>query len=196
MIERETLTKNEWERLVAVTFEEKRKALKQLARWVTWQITRNGFNMEYGPFSYAAMGGNAVEVIAEECYEALMCGEWHWKENRTLSSMLIQIAKSKMGHIIREYYDRDSPEMTLTSEQSFREQAEMDLACQWEREANIRDMGYEIAREVVKSYPMLMAYLDALYRYNDYYGIASVMGITVKKVMELEKQLLDLLKKR
>lgn len=74
------------------------------------------------------MGGDAVEEISEECLEALFCGEWHWKPTRELSSILIQIANSKMSHIIEDYYELDQPEITLTSEQSFREQAEMDLA--------------------------------------------------------------------
>jgi len=189
------LTKQEWERLEAVTLEEKKKALKTLARWVTWEISTKGFNLEFGPFSTAAMGGNAVEVISEECYEALFCGEWHWKKDRSLSSMLIEIAKSKMGHIVREYYKFDCPEMSLTSEQSFRKQAEMDIACQWERESNLRDMGYDIARKMAKDHTQLLAYLDALYRNNDYSGIAGSMGISVKKVKELEKQLLDLLER-
>lgn len=57
---------------------------------ITYEIVHRGFDLDYGPFSYDAMGGNAVEVISEECYDALFCGEWHWKPTRELSSMLIQ----------------------------------------------------------------------------------------------------------
>ena len=73
------LSDAEWARLAAVTPEEKEKALKKLARWITYEIVHRGFDLDYGPFSYDAMGGNAVEVISEECYDALFCGEWHWK---------------------------------------------------------------------------------------------------------------------
>ena len=182
-----------WQRLATVTPEEKRKAMEILVRWVTWQIIYRGFNLDHGPFSCANMGGNAVEIISQECCEALFCGEWLWNPNRKLSSMLIQIAKSKMGHIIRDYYKKGQPEMMLTSDQNFREEVEMNIASQLEKEANLRDLGYEIARDVAKGHPQLLAYLDALYKDNDYYGIASLMGTTPKKVMELEKQLLDLL---
>ena len=188
-----TLTVEEWQRIASVTQKEKSKALEKLARWVSWQIIHRNFNLDHGPFSYANMGGNAVEIITQECCESLFCGEWHWKPGRELSSMLIQIAKSKMGHIIRDFYKKGQPEMTLTSEQSFREEVEMNIAKQLEIEANMRDLGYETARDVAKGRPQLLAYLDALYKYNDYYGIASLMGTTPKKVMELEKQLLDLL---
>ena len=188
------LTIEEWQRLADVTPHEREKALRKLQRWVTWQITSLGFNLEYGPFSPAAMGGDAVEVISEECLEALFCGEWHWKPTRELSSMLIQIAKSKMGHIIEDYYELDQPEITLTSEQSFREQAEMDLAEQWKFEANMRDWGYEIARKAAKNHPELLAYLDAMFKDDTYVGIASLMGCDEKKVMKLERQLLNLVK--
>ena len=96
----------EWERLAAVTPEERERALKQLRRWVTWQIIYRGFSMDYGPFSPAAIGGNADDVITEECEEALFCGEWHWKSTCKLSTALIDIAKSKMSHIIENYYNR------------------------------------------------------------------------------------------
>mgnify|MGYP007133704976 CR=1 FL=1 len=187
------LTDEEWSRLLDVTPEEKEKALKKLSRWVTYEIVHRGFDLDYGPFSFAAMGGNAVEVIVNDCYDALFGGEWHWKPNRELSSMLIEIAKSKLGHIIRNYYKRGEPQMKLISEQSYREQVEMDIARQWEAEANLREMGYEIARGAVGDNPKLLAFLEAMHEENDYRGIAKRLRIPLKKVMELEEQLLDLL---
>ena len=134
------LSNEVWARLAAVTPEEKEKALKKLARWITYEIVHRGFDLDYGPFSYAAMGGNAVEVISQECYDALFGGEWHWKPTRELSSMLIQIAKSKMGHIIRDWHAQGQPDIKLQSGLSYREQVEMDIARQWEAEANMREL--------------------------------------------------------
>lgn len=185
----------EWERLIAVTLEEKEKALNKLARWLTWEITKRGFNLEKGPFSFSAMGGNAVEVISKDCYEALMCGEWHWKKTRELSSMLIEIARSKMAHIIRDYYKNGKPEIKLTSRQSYRQQVEMEIAQQWEAEANMRELGYNIARGVVKGNAKFTAYLDALYEENDYGGIAKRLKVTKKEVLRLESELIDILEK-
>lgn len=190
-----TIAVEEWQRLAAVTPKEREAALKKLQRWISWQIIHRGFNLEYGPFSAAALGGDAVDIISEECLEALFCGEWHWKPDRELSSMLINIAKSKMGHIIEDYYEREEPELRLLSDQSFREEVEMNLADQWKFEANMRDMGYDIARNMVKNDPELTAYLDAMYKIDNYYGIASLMGIDVKEILKLEKKLLNLLAK-
>lgn len=187
------LTEEEWERLAAVSPEERVKALRILERWVHHEIIHRGFDLNSGPFSFAAMGGDAVSVIGTECLEALFCGEWHWKPTRELSSMLIQIAKSKMGHIIEDYYNRGMPEMILTSEQNFREELEMAVAAQWQDEAERREIGYETARKVAQGHPKLLKYLEAMETVDDYNGIARKMKINVKEVMKLEKQLLDLL---
>lgn len=188
------LSIEEWERLAAVTPEERERALKQLRRWVTWQIIYRGFSMDYGPFSPAAIGGNADDVITEECEEALFCGEWHWKSTCKLSTALIDIAKSKMSHIIENYYNRGQPEYRLTSEQTFREEVEMNLAEQWKFEANLREMGYEQARDLARNHPEILAYLDAMYKDDNYYGIASLLQVDLKTVFKLEEKLLNLLK--
>ena len=191
----QVLTNEEWARLEAVTPEEKEKALKKLARWMTYEIVHRGFDLDYGPFSYAAMGGNAVEVISQECYDALFGGEWHWKPTRELSSMLIQIAKSKMGHIIRDWHAQGHPDIKRTSEMSYREQVEMDIARQYEAEANMRELGYDIARKVLDENPKFLAYVEAVYETNDYRAVAKRLKMTLKEVQELESQLLAILER-
>ena len=187
------LSHEEWARLEAVTPEEKEKALKKLARWLTYEIVHRGFDLDYGPFSFSAMGGNAVEVISQECYDALFGGEWHWKPNRELSSMLIQIAKSKMGHIIRDWHAQGQPDIKLQSELSYREQVEMDIARQWEAEANMRELGYNIARQVLNGNPKMIDYVEAVYELNDYRAVAKRLKMTLNEVLELESKLLSLL---
>lgn len=187
------LSEAEWSRLAAVTPEEKEKALKKLARWITYEIVHRGFDLEFGPFSFAAMGGNAVEVISQECYDALFGGEWHWKPTRELSSMLIQIAKSKMGHIIRDWHAQGCPNVKHTSELSYREQVEMDIARQWEAEANMRELAYDIAREALSGNPKMLAYVEAVHETNDYRAIAKRLKMTLKEVQELESELLAIL---
>lgn len=187
------LTAAEWARLEAVTLEEKQKALKELARWVSWQIKKRGFSLNFGPFSFSAMGGDAVQVISQECYDALFGGDWHWNPNRSLASMLIQIAKSKMGHIIRDWDNAGKPELMVESGLSHEEQMEVEAAQQWAMEANMRDLGYEIARNAVSGNPRLLAYLDAMYEENDYRAIAKRLKVSLSKVKELEEELLGLL---
>lgn len=190
------LSVEEWARLAAVFPQERERAEKKLARWIHWAIYFHGFNMETGPFSRAAIGGDAVEVITDECLEALFCGEWHWKPNRSLSSMLINIAKSKMGHIIEDYYEKGQPEFTLLSDyDEDREAIELKVATQWKWEAEMRDKGYAFAREAVNGDPVLLAYLDAMFKEDTYLGIAIALGTDIETVLDLEKKLLKLVAK-
>lgn len=182
--------------MAAVTPKERERALKKLQRWVHYEIIHRGFNLEVGPFSRAAMGGDAVDVISDECLEALFCGEWHWKPNRSLSSMLINIAKSKMGHRIEDYYEQGMPEFTLISDyDEDREAIEKGIGAQWKLEAEMRDNGYEIARKAVAKHPELLAYLDAMFKDDTYVGIAIALGTDVEEVLKLEKKLLKLVVK-
>lgn len=190
------LTMEEWQRLAAVTPQERERALKKLKRWVHHEIIHRGFNLELGPFSRAAVGGDAVDVISDECLEALFCGEWHWKPKRSLSSMLINIAKSKMGHMIEDYYEQGQPEFSLIGDnEDDREELEREIARQWKFEADMRDKGYEIARAKVAKHPELLAYLDAMFKDDTYVGIAIALGTDVETVMKLEKKLLKLVAK-
>lgn len=190
------LSVEEWLRLAAVPPQERERAEKKLARWIHWAIYFHGFDMVNGPFSRAAIGGDAVEVITDECLEALFCGEWHWKPNRSLSSMLINIAKSKMGHRIEDYYEKGQPEFTLLSDyDEDRESIEMGLATQWKWETEMREKGYATARKAAADDPVLLAYLDAMEQEDNYLGIAIALGTDIETVLNLETKLLKLVAK-
>ena len=191
------LTIEEWQRLAATTPLERKRALGQLKRWVTYEIIRRRFSLDEGPFSYAAMGGHAVDVISEECLEALFCGEWHWKPTWKLSSMLINIAKSKMSNIVEEYYKHGQPVFfSISDSDEDRETIEREIAAQWKWEAEMRENGYKIARKEVAQYPDLLAYLDAMFKDDTYIGIAEAMNTDIETVLRLEKKLLKLVAKQ
>ena len=48
------LSNEEWARLAAVTLEEKEKALKKLARWITYEIVHRGFDRKLSILTYCA----------------------------------------------------------------------------------------------------------------------------------------------
>lgn len=187
------LTPEEWQRLAAVTQEEKDRAFKKLTRWMHWYIIHRGYDPHDGPFSFDAMGGNAIDVLCQECLEALFTGERHWKPNYALSTTLIDIGTSKILHIIRDYERDGKPMIKSIGDDDYHQQFDRTVAAPPHREGNMRDMGYQMARDIVKAYPKLVAYIDALYLSNDYAAIAKRLGISKPKVMELEKQLLDIL---
>ena len=111
--------------------------------------------------------------------------------------MLINIAKSKMSHIIKKYYEQGQLEFYLISDyDEDREAIEMGIAAQWKWEAEMRENGYEIARKEVAKYPELLAYLDAMFNDDSYIGIAVAMNTDVETVLRLEKKLLKLIAKQ
>jgi len=68
------LSVEEWQRLAAVTPKKRERALKKLKRWVHHEIILRGFSLEYGPFSRATVGGDAVDVISDG-YAEPVCGQ-------------------------------------------------------------------------------------------------------------------------
>ena len=110
--------------------------------------------------------------------------------------MLINVAKSKMGHMIEDYYEQGQPEFSLIGDnEDDREELEREIARQWKFEADMRDKGYEIARAKVAKHPELLAYLDAMFKDDTYVGIAIALGTDIETVMKLEKKLLKLVAK-
>ena len=69
----------------------------------------------------------------------------------------------------------------------------MDIARQWEAEANMRELGYDIARKALSGNPKMLAYVEAVYETNEYRAVAKRLKMTLKEVQELESQLLALL---
>lgn len=189
-MKRVELTHQERLRLQAVSDQEKHDAFEATAKWVTCEMTRRGFGPDYGPLSNMEMGGRASHELAKIAYSKLFGGDVHWKPNRSLVSQMIYIAYSEMGHIIRDYYEKGkhlaTPESHL-NESQLREMQQAQKQANTER----RNLGYEIARRSVSGNPQLLAYLDALYQENDYAGIRRRLKIPLKKVMELEAQLLS-----
>lgn len=164
-------------------------------RWVTDQLAEYGFDPVDGPFSEAEMNGDAVWVICTESYKAIFDGLWRWPENRKLSSQMIQVCKSKMAHRVRDYMKRNKDkDNLLTSHTTYTQLMQMEEAAgQWELEANMRELGYEIARSAVGNDSLMLRYLDALYHSNSYDLMAEKLNMTEQEVMRLERKVLKLL---
>ena len=67
------LSMEEWQRLAAISSEDRDKAMRFLSRQVHHEIIVRGFSLDSGPFSRAAIGGNAVEIspMSRLCFRLL-----------------------------------------------------------------------------------------------------------------------------
>ncbi len=185
------------ERLKSTSDKVKNEASTFTARWITDQLGEYGFDSDDGPFSEAEMNGDPVWVICTECYLAIHNGDWRWPEERKLSSQMIQIAKSKMAHRVRDFMKRDKAKDNLpTSQMTYTQQMQMEEAVgQWELEYTLRDLGYEIAATAVADDPLMLRYLEVLHELNCYDLIAERLGMTEREVIKLERKLLKRLAK-
>ena len=183
-------------RLMAVSDEEKEKAMKYLGNWITKTMKKWGFNLQNGPFCYEEMNGDAVKVISWDSYCAIYYGERRWPEHIDLNTVLIGIARSMMDHTVSKYLRRKShlrismedEKMTQKTEQEIEEAAGM-----FHMEMGMRNLGFEIAVKAVGDNALFLLYLNALKEGNSYDMIAEKMQMTERQVLNVEKKLLKYL---
>ena len=184
-------------RLLKTPASVKEHASSLAARWITDQLAAYGFDPFDGPFSEKEMKGDAIWIICTESYRAIYDGEWRWPENRKLSTQMIQIAKSKMAHIVCDFNKRDKAKDDLhTSQMTYSQQMRMEEAAgQWEMESDMMDLAYEIAEGIVADNPLFLRYLKSLREYKCYDLMAKDLGISEREVLRIEKQLLKYLER-
>ena len=182
-------------RLLKTPASVKEHASSLAARWITDQLAAYGFDPFDGPFSEKEMKGDAIWIICTESYRAIYDGEWRWPENRKLSTQMIQIAKSKMAHIVRDFNKRDKAKDDLqTSQMTYSQQMRMEEAAgQWEMESDMMDLAYEIAEGIVADNPLFLRYLKSLREYKCYDLMADDLGLSEREVLRIERQLLKYL---
>ena len=184
-------------RLLKTPASVKEHASSLAARWITDQLAAYDLDPFDGPFSEKEMKGDAIWIICTESYRAIYDGEWRWPENRKLSTQMIQIAKSKMAHIVRDFNKRDKAKDDLhTSQMTYTQLMKMEEAAgQWEMESNMIDFAYEIAEKAVADHPLFLRYLKSLREYRCYDLMAEDLGLSEREVLRIEKQLLKYLER-
>lgn len=186
------------DRLKDVPDDVKEEAIAYTSSFITKTMKRWGFNLQNGPFSYDEMQGDAVKVIAWDCYCAIFYGERRWPENLPLDKTMAGIARSKMDHIVSSYSVRKSHPTFSTDDDD--EDKASDLEKEMEEamgmfniEMGMRGLGFEIAINAVGDNATYLLYLQALQEANSYDYMADKMHMTVRKVLNVEKKLLKFL---
>lgn len=179
-----------------VSLEEKMEALDYVSNWLT--ATLMGHTSK-GAFSEAALGCPAVEYFSMRAYEKLFSGKWKWKETKSLKTQLVDIAKSDMGHAVRDWVAKGSPDVTPMSQEEGWEgrsavaMTDQELVDEIEVRKKSLDMAYEIAEAKAKDDPELLKYLKAMRETKSYRGISKRLKINMGDVKALEARLMALL---
>lgn len=212
--------KQKYKPLSEATPGELREALRMASYWLTDELEDC---TEFGAFSEQNLGEPAIEYFPKRAYLTLKdpkC-KWHWKEGTKLSTLMINVIKSDMAHVLRDYHLDGDPllkancefEREGADEDGFDDanepeevdpevrmgnmhvMTEMEKLAELEAYQSQRDKGMRIARAAAKESgdPKLMVYVELAFTLPDYRAISKKMRVTQAEVKEMEKRLIDML---
>ena len=103
-------SKQKFKSLSEATPEEMTKAFKMAGLWITGELMGQ---TEEGAFSEAFLGEPAVEYFPKRAFLKLNDPEtkWKWKEGTKLSTLMINVMKSEMGHVLEKFEAQGMPDV-------------------------------------------------------------------------------------
>lgn len=213
-------SKQKFKPLSEATPGELREAFKIASYWLTDELEDC---TEFGAFSEANLGEPAIEYFPKRAYMTLKDPDtkWHWKPGTKLSTLMINVIKSDMAHVLRDYHldgdpllkanceferegaDEDGYEDANEPEEvdpevrmgNIQVQTEMEKLAELERYESQRDKGMRIARAAAKESgdPKLVLYVELAFTLPDFRAISKKMRVTQAEVKELEERLIAML---
>lgn len=216
----QTKIKQKFKPLSEATPEELREAFRMASFWLTDKLADYD---EVGAFSEANLGEPAIEFFPKRAYLTLVSPDckWHWKQGTKLSTLMINVIRSDMAHVLRDYVLDGEPIVNAVSElerddvdeegwddangpvdvdpeqklNGFRVLTEMEKIEELKRYESQRDKGQRIARAAAKKSgdAKLMQYVELAFTLPDYRAISKRMKTTQAKVMELESRLIEII---
>lgn len=213
-------SKQKYKPLSDATPGELREAFKIASFWLTDELEDC---TEFGAFSEANLGEPAIEYFPKRAYLSLKDpnSKWHWKEGTKLSTLMINVIKSDMAHMLRDYHldgdpllkanceferegaDEDGFEDANEPEEvdpevrmgKYQVLTEMEKLAELEQYQSQRDKGMRIARAAAKQSgdPKLVVYVELAFTLPDYRAISKKMRVTQAEVKEVEERLIAML---
>lgn len=200
------------------TPEDLREAMKIASYWLTDELEGR---TEKGAFSEMNLGDPARNYFLKRAYIILKDPEckWKWKDGTKLSTLMINVMRSEMGHELRKYISQGKPDVVVASSlnkktiscdnefdnsnsvmeitpdvkhNEFNVESEMEMLEELERYETLRDKGYKVARAAVKGNTKLEKYVELVFELPDYRAISKRMKITLTEVKELEAELISI----
>ena len=197
--------KPKFKALGEATPEEMREAIRIASLWLT--ATLEGRTTK-GAFSERNLGEAARKYFVKRAIIVLLAPDckWKWKVGTKLSTLMINVMRSEMGHVLRKYISQGEPELVMASdfdgstgsvasgEDEFYEmRSEMELLEELEREESLRERGMKIARAAVKGNARLEKYVELVFELPDYRAISKRMKVSLGEVKAMEMEVVDIL---
>ena len=144
---------------------------------------------------------------------------WHWKQGTKLSTLFINVMRSDMAHVLRDYIESGEPMVIPASyleredeedgwddsngvlemdpelkQQGFRVMSDMELLEELEQKETRHNRGYKIARAAAKGNPKLEQYVELAFTLPDHRAISKKLRKTKPQVLEIEAELIARIK--
>lgn len=164
-------------RIQRISDAEWNEAIKKLGVYIMRTIRGK---TKYGAHSESVLGMNALDYYTGEVIEALLSGEWEWKEDISLSDQLTRIAWSKISAQVDKYKRRAELNSSV----------ELNLAVNVLNPDDESEEYYLICQEAAHGDKELESYVKAVHRCNTFDEVCSEMGISEKKyIYNLQRKL-------
>lgn len=207
-------SKQKYKPLSSARPEEMQEAFLMAGLWISSELEGR---TETGAFSEQNLGIPAVEYFPMKAYTKLNSPdcEWHWKEGTKLSTLMINVMRSDMAHVLRDYMENGEPMVMPASclerdddedgwddsnqvldvdpelkQQGFRVMSDMELLEELEQKESRHDRGYKIARAAAKGDAKLEQYVELAFTLPDHRAISKKLRKTKPQVMEMEAELI------
>lgn len=210
--------KQKFKPLSSATPEEMQEAFLMAGLWISSELEGH---TESGAFSVENLGIPAVEYFPMKAFNTLQSKncKWKWKEGTKLSTLMINVIKSDMAHVLRDYIENGEPLVMPGScfqrvddedgwddandileidpelrQNGFQVMSEMELLEELEQKETRHNRGYKIARAAAKGDPMLEQYVELAFTLPDHRAISKKLKKTKPQVLEIEAELIARIK--
>lgn len=211
-------SKQKFKPLSSATPEEMQEAFLMGGLWISGELEGH---TESGAFSEQNLGIPAVEYFPMKAYDTLSKPDckWKWKEGTKLSTLFINVMRSDMAHVLREYMDNGEPTVTPASylerddeedgwddangvldidpelrQNAFQTKSELELLEELEQKETRHNRGYKIARAAAKGDPKLEQYVELAFSLPDHRAISKKLRKSKPQVLEIEAELIARIK--
>ncbi len=206
--------KQKFKPLSSATPEEMREAFLMAGLWISSVLQGHTIS---GAFSVANLGIPAVEYFPMKAYTTLNSPdcEWKWKVGSKLSTLFINVMRSDMAHVLRDYIESGEPTVIPSSylvreEESdgwddsnnilevdpaqklngYQMKSDMEMLEELTQKESRYNEAYMIAKEAAKGTPILEEYVELAFTLPDHRAISKKMRITKQRVLDLEDELI------
>ena len=207
-------SKQKFKPLSSATPEEMQEAFLMAGLWISSELEGH---TETGAFSEQNLGIPAVEYFPMKAYTTLNSPDcnWHWKQGTKLSTLFINVMKSDMAHVLRDYIESGEPMVIPASyleredeedgwddsncilemdpeqkQQGWQTMSDMELLEELEQKETRHNRGYKIARAAAKGDPKLEQYVELAFTLPDHRAISKKLRKTKPQVLEIEAELI------